>query len=104
MAERQRHQQSRKVSLQGENFAGHCRYQSENTALPAADSTRVVLFGDSITALWKKNMPGIFNGQFLDRGISGQTTAQMLVRFRPDVIDLAPAVVVHGGHQRPGGE
>jgi lysophospholipase L1-like esterase len=52
--------------------------------------------GDSITDLWQQpRFGGFFPGKpYVDRGISGQTTPQMLVRFRPDVIDLAPRVVV----------
>jgi lysophospholipase L1-like esterase len=54
---------------------------------------RVVFFGDSITDIWKldESFPG---KHYVNRGIGGQTTPQMLVRFRPDVIDLKPAVVV----------
>lgn len=94
MADGQRKQLEGKGGAEREDFAGHCRYKAENAALPAASAARVVLFGDSITELWQQNMRGIFNSQFLDRGISGQTSAQMLVRFRQDVIELAPAVVV----------
>ena len=51
--------------------------------------------GNSITEGWYNLDPGFFNGRpYIDRGISGQTTPQMLVRFREDVIDLKPAVVV----------
>ena len=52
--------------------------------------------GDSITDIWQQPRFGDFfsNPAYVDRGISGQTTPQMLVRFRPDVIDLAPRVVV----------
>lgn len=56
---------------------------------------RVVFMGNSITEGWYNYDPGFFNGRpYIDRGISGQTTPQMLVRFREDVIDLKPAVVV----------
>ncbi len=51
--------------------------------------------GDSITEFWKYTDSSFFtNNSYIDRGISGQTTPQMLVRFRPDVIALRPAVVV----------
>jgi len=70
-----------------------CRYQRENAALPPATSHRVVFLGDSITEAWAVNEPGFFTDDVLDRGISGQTTAQMLVRLRADVLDLHPAVV-----------
>lgn len=72
------------------------RYQGENTKawLPAANEKRVVFFGDSITEGWSQK-PTFFPGKpYLNRGISGQTTPQMLVRFRPDVIALKPRVVV----------
>jgi lysophospholipase L1-like esterase len=49
--------------------------------------------GDSITELWKVAHPEFFGENFVDRGVSGQTTDQMLVRFRQDVIALKPAVV-----------
>jgi lysophospholipase L1-like esterase len=60
---------------------------------PAADENRVVFFGDSITDIWK--LEDYFPGKpYLNRGIGGQTTPQMLVRFRQDVIDLHPKAVV----------
>jgi lysophospholipase L1-like esterase len=75
------------------------RYAAENAALaPAAPGEqRVVFYGDSITDAWGRR-PGtgdFFPGKpYVNRGISGQTTAQMVVRFHPDVVDLKPAVVV----------
>ncbi|UKE46167.1 SGNH/GDSL hydrolase family protein [Xanthomonas cerealis] len=73
-------------------------YRADNAALaaPAAGEQRVVFYGDSITDAWGR-MQGttFFPGKpYVNRGISGQTTAQMLVRFRQDVIDLKPAAVV----------
>jgi len=73
------------------------RYRTENAKLnpPAANENRVVFMGNSITDGWIDKSPGFFqNKPYLDRGISGQTTPQMLVRFRQDVIDLKPKVVV----------
>jgi len=71
------------------------RYRELNTKVtpPAKDENRVVFMGDSITDGWKiaEYFP---NKPYVNRGISGQTTPQMLVRFRPDVIDLEPKVVV----------
>ena len=74
------------------------RYRDDNAALgaPRAGEARVVFFGDSITDGWGR-VPGttFFPGKpYVNRGISGQTTAQMLLRFRQDVIDLKPAAVV----------
>jgi len=71
------------------------RYQGANAQLgsPAAGENRVVFYGDSITDAWIDVTPEFFKGKpYLDRGISGQTTPQMLVRFRQDVIDLNPKV------------
>jgi lysophospholipase L1-like esterase len=73
------------------------RYQAENAALgpPRPGENRVVFMGNSITEGWAKYFPSMFPGKpYVDRGISGQTTPQMLVRFRQDVIALGPAVVV----------
>ncbi|WP_228257918.1 SGNH/GDSL hydrolase family protein [Pseudoxanthomonas winnipegensis] len=72
------------------------RYRDENAALAAPGKRRVVFFGDSITEGWgKTGSETFFPGKpYVNRGISGQTTPQMLVRFRQDVIDLKPAVVV----------
>lgn len=75
-----------------------CRYARENAALPAAGLRRIVMMGDSITEGWKEQDPAMFGPDLIDRGISGQTTGQMLLRMRQDVIDLHPAVVqVMGG-------
>jgi lysophospholipase L1-like esterase len=71
------------------------RYHAENVKLKAepADPQRVVFLGDSITDGWK--LAQYFPGKpYVNRGISGQTTAQMLVRMFPDVISLKPAVLV----------
>jgi lysophospholipase L1-like esterase len=67
-----------------------------NLAPPAADENRVVFMGDSITEGWHFDGPGgFFPGKpYINRGISGQTTPQMLMRFRQDVIGLKPKVVV----------
>jgi lysophospholipase L1-like esterase len=71
-----------------------CRYHAANAALRTAGKpVRVIFFGDSITDNWLKGDPSLFVPGIVDRGISGQTTAQMLVRFREDVIALHPAAV-----------
>jgi len=70
------------------------RYQQENAQL-APSNDRVVFMGNSITEGWAKLFPTQFPGKpYIGRGISGQTTPQMLVRFRQDVIALKPKVVV----------
>ena len=74
------------------------RYREENskTAAPDNKEKRVVFLGDSITDGWHNpSNGGFFPGEpYINRGISGQTTPQMLIRFRPDVIALKPEVVV----------
>jgi lysophospholipase L1-like esterase len=74
------------------------RYKDVNRTLPApaAGEARVVFMGDSITDAWPQPRYGsFFTGKpYVGRGISGQTTPQMLLRFRPDVIDLKAKVVV----------
>ena len=74
------------------------RYAAANAALgaPRPGESRVVFFGDSITDNWSKaGYGGFFPGRpYVNRGIGGQTTAQMLVRFRADVLELQPAAVV----------
>jgi lysophospholipase L1-like esterase len=79
------------------DWAGLIRYGSENTELPrpAPSEDRVVFLGDEITEYWGRGNAKFFPGKpYLNRGIAGQTTPQMLVRFRQDVIALKPKVVV----------
>jgi acyl-CoA thioesterase I len=76
-----------------QDFFGLCRFREENAKLGAVTGTRVVFFGDSITELWKSADQGLFSGETLNRGIGGQTTAQMLGRFQHDVVALRPRVV-----------
>ncbi len=78
-----------------DDFGELKRYRAANAQLkpPAATEKRVVFYGDSITDLWP--LTAAFPGKpYVNRGISGQTTSQLLVRFRADVIALAPKVVV----------
>jgi len=75
------------------DWAALCRYRTENAALRRSSTPRVVFMGDSITEFWKIAHPEFFGEGYVDRGVSGQTTGQMLVRFRQDVIALKPAVV-----------
>ncbi len=73
------------------------RFRDENSRIgqPAPGEHRVVFMGNSITIGWIEHRPEFFKGKpYINRGISGQTTPQMLVRFRQDVVDLKPAVVV----------
>ena len=74
---------------------GRYREANASTSPPAPGENRVVFMGDSITDGWGKGKAQFFPGKpYINRGISGQTTPQMLVRFRPDVIDLKPKLVV----------
>jgi lysophospholipase L1-like esterase len=79
------------------DWAALARYQSANAQLgpPKAGERRVVFMGNSITQGWAPLFDSLFPGKpYVGRGISGQTTPQMLVRFRQDVIALKPQVVV----------
>ena len=73
------------------DWADLCRYRAANAALH--HRPRVVFMGDSITDFWQNGDPQLFTHGVLDRGISGQTSQQMLVRFWPDVIALHPRIV-----------
>ena len=68
------------------------RYRHDNAELKP-DKSRVVFLGDSITELWAKEPFIAGNAHYVGRGISGQTTLQMVVRFRADVIALKPLLV-----------
>ena len=73
------------------------RYQDENRSvgIPEKGKQRVVFMGDSITEEWSNLYPDYFETEgYINRGIGGQTTPQMLIRFKPDVIDLEPDIVV----------
>jgi lysophospholipase L1-like esterase len=89
------HYREMRIPLWMSDFADLARYREANSKLGPANVTenRVVFMGDSITDIWKleQSFPG---KPYVNRGIGGQTTPQMLIRFRPDVIDLAPRVVV----------
>jgi lysophospholipase L1-like esterase len=74
------------------DWAGLCRYQAANAAQKPG-AARVVFLGDSITENWLLADPEFFTGPVVNRGIGAQTSAQMLVRFRADVVALRPAVV-----------
>lgn len=83
------------TSASGESVAQDAEHRAKKKAkaAPSADENRVVFFGDSITELWK--LPDYFaNRPHINRGISGETTSQMLLRFQSDVIKLRPKVVV----------
>jgi lysophospholipase L1-like esterase len=90
----ERYRNSR-ISIYMNDFGELSRYRDANAALPRPlpNENRVVFFGDSITDMW--HLDESFPGKpYINRGIGGQTTPQMLVRFREDVIHLQPKVVV----------
>ena len=84
-----------RIAMFSDDFGQLGRYRDANAALrpPAAREKRVVFFGDSITDGWRldESFPG---KPYINRGIGGQTTWQMLVRFRQDVVNLHPKAVV----------
>jgi len=80
-----------------DDWADLSHYVQENQQLapPKPGEDRVVFLGSSIFENWKKMVPEYFNNNsYLDRGISGQTSPQLLIRFRQDVIDLHPKAVI----------
>ena len=80
-----------------QDWANLKRFQQENSELllPKANEHRVIFMGNSITEGWLSIRPEFFkNKPYINRGISGQTTPQMLLRFRQDVIHLKPSTVV----------
>ena len=84
-------------SSHAQDWANLKRFQKENAALtiPRAEEHRIVFMGNSITENWLHLRPEFFSGKpYVNRGISGQTTPQILLRFRQDVIDLDASVVV----------
>jgi lysophospholipase L1-like esterase len=83
-----------RISIYTDDFGQLARYREADAAIaPATSEKRVVFLGDSITEYWK--LPNCFHGKpYINRGVDGQTTPEMLVRFRQDVIHLHPKVVV----------
>jgi lysophospholipase L1-like esterase len=84
-----------RIAIFTNDFGQLARFRDANASLkpPAPDENRVIFFGDSITDNWK--LDDYFSAKpYINRGIGGQTTPQMIVRFRQDVIDLHPKVVL----------
>ncbi|HVZ96510.1 MAG TPA: SGNH/GDSL hydrolase family protein [Chitinophagaceae bacterium] len=82
---------------QAQDWPNLAKFREANAGLgsPAPAENRVVFMGNSITEGWKATDSAFFiSHSYIDRGISGQTTPQMLLRFRQDVIDLKPKVVL----------
>ncbi len=85
------------ASIQAQDWPNLKQFQEANATLstPIDSEDRVVFMGNSITIGWLNKRPEFFAGKpYINRGISGQTTPQMLLRFRQDVIDIQPKVVV----------
>jgi len=85
------------LNSQAQDWPNLQRFQAANDVLgnPTEDETRVVFMGNSITEGWLQDSLTLFdNPAYINRGIGGQTTPQMLIRFRQDVIDLQPKAVV----------
>ena len=85
------------TTIQAQDWANLAHYKTLNDSLqkPKLNENRVVFMGNSITEAWSQNHPEFFkNKLYINRGIGGQTTPQMLIRFKQDVIDLQPKVVV----------
>jgi acyl-CoA thioesterase I len=89
------HYRASRIDVYMNDFGQLARYRDANAALkpPAPGENRVIFFGDSITDIWRldESFPG---KGYINRGIGGQTTSQMLVRFRQDVVDLQPKVIL----------
>ena len=84
-------------NLFGQDWPDLNRYRDDNAklGLPATNESRIVFMGNSITEGWSNFHPEFFSDKpYVNRGISGQTTPQMLIRFRADVINLQPKAVV----------
>lgn len=78
-----------------DDWAALTKYQKENELLQSQKRKRVVFLGSSIFEFWKEKDPEYFSrNTYVDRGISGQISSQLLIRFRQDVINLKPKVVI----------
>ena len=87
------------VTTQAENSdwanLGYYKKRNRELGLPDENEKRIVFMGDSITEEWGNLYPEFFSGKnYINRGIGGQTTPQMLIRFKPDAIDLKPDAIV----------
>lgn len=85
------------IEIEDQDWPYLNKYKKENAVLDTIQTgeNRIVFMGDSITEFWSNVHPEFFHEKsYINRGISGQTSPQMLLRFKADVIDLKPAVVV----------
>jgi hypothetical protein len=82
------------LEWQAKDWPNLCRYAAEYEQVKATGIRPLAIFlGDSIIENWKLSDPALFSATVLDRGIGGQTTPQILLRFYPDVVALCPRVV-----------
>ena len=86
-------QQAEADAQRARDWPSLCRYKAANAAIQAGERPRAVLMGDSITDNWTRGDPSLFGNGIVGRGIGGQTSPQMLARFRQDVVELHPRVV-----------
>ncbi|WP_405415054.1 SGNH/GDSL hydrolase family protein [Maribacter sp. Asnod1-A12] len=85
------------TTIHAQDWADLNHFKEANSTVPELqdNENRIVFMGNSITIGWLNNRPEFFEGKpYINRGISGQTTPQMLIRFRQDVINLNPKVVI----------
>ena len=87
------------VTTQAENSdwanLGYYEKRNRELGLPDENEKRIVFMGDSITEEWGNLYPEFFSGNYyINRGIGGQTTPQMLIRFKPDAINLKPYAII----------
>jgi acetyl esterase/lipase/lysophospholipase L1-like esterase len=83
----------RNRAQQASDWPNLCRYRAENATLARGPRPRAVFMGDSITDNWVRGDPALFANGIVGRGIGGQTSPQMLARFRQDVVAIRPRVV-----------
>ena len=84
---------ARDERLLKEDWGNVCKYQKDNETVLEGQAPKVVFMGDSITEFWRVGDKELFTDGVIDRGISGQTSSQMLVRFWQDVVALKPQAV-----------
>lgn len=86
------------------DWAWLCRFRAENAALAGKAPPKLVLIGDSITSFWEQNDPALFSKSLALRGIAGQSSSELLLRFYQDVVLLRPAIVhILAGNNDVGG-
>lgn len=85
--------QSLDIDRRKNDWGNLCQYKNDNPTVLAGPKPKIVFLGDSITEFWSIGDPELFEPGVINRGISGQTSSQMLVRFWQDVVRLKPEVV-----------